>query len=58
MMSEPTVEILAETEEFAVLMTRDEAGDVIYHVELGNATLHFFGEEWDEFVDLMRQAMR
>ncbi len=57
-MSEPTVEVLAETEEFAVLMTRDEANEVIYHVELGNATLHFFGEEWDEFLDLMRQAMR
>ncbi len=57
-MTEPTVEIVAETEEFAVLMTRDEAGETIYHVELGNATLHFFGEEWDEFLDLMRQAMR
>lgn len=57
-MTEPTVEIVAETEEFAILMTRDEAGETIYHVELGNATLHFFGEEWDEFLDLMRQAMR
>ncbi|HOC21721.1 MAG: hypothetical protein GYA30_10530 [Chloroflexi bacterium] len=57
-MSEPTIEVLAETDEYAVLMTRDEDGEVIYHVELGNATLHFFGDEWNEFMDLMRQAMR
>ena len=29
-------------------------GERTYHLELGQATLHFFREEWEEFMELMR----
>ena len=47
---------LAETEHYLVWETRDPDGEAIFHLELGSATLHFFREEWDEFVQLMKVA--
>jgi hypothetical protein len=29
-------------------------GEVTYHVELGVTSLHFFTEEWEEFLELLR----
>jgi hypothetical protein len=29
-------------------------GETTYHLELNNVTVHFFQEEWDEFVELIR----
>ncbi|MBN1261448.1 MAG: hypothetical protein JXB35_12290 [Anaerolineae bacterium] len=57
-MSEPKLEILAETEMYGVLATFDESGDRLYHLELGTVTVHLLEEEWQEFLELMRQAMR
>lgn len=57
-MNEPQVETLAETETYEVLKIRGEQGETTYHLELGNVTLHFFPEEWEEFVDLMTQVIR
>jgi hypothetical protein len=28
-------------------------GESTYHLELNNVTLHFFKEEWQEFLDLI-----
>lgn len=50
------LEILAETENYAVLMGEDTDGEVIYNVELGSVTLHLFREEWEEMVQLVREA--
>ncbi len=57
-MKEPQVETLAETELYEILKIRGDEGDITYHVELGNITLHFFEEEWEEFLDLMTQVTR
>jgi hypothetical protein len=29
------------------LVTQDVDNDKLYHLELGNATFHFFPEEWE-----------
>ncbi len=29
-------------------------GETTFHLELNGVTLHFFDEEWTEFLDLMR----
>ncbi|MFP4345513.1 MAG: hypothetical protein ACLFU8_12530 [Anaerolineales bacterium] len=57
-MAEPKVETLAETDVYEVLKIRGEEGETTYHLELGNVTLHFFPEEWEEFTDLMTQVIR
>ncbi len=50
--------VLAETEHYAVLAGEDMDGEMVYNVELGTVTLHLFQEEWDELVDLIREAAR
>jgi hypothetical protein len=54
-MAEQEIEILAETEDFSVWRTRDPDGEMLYHVELGSVTFHFFHEDWDQFLELIGQ---
>jgi hypothetical protein len=49
-----TTTTLNETSNFMVYQAEEPDGEVTYHVELGQLTLHFFREEWDEFLELMR----
>jgi hypothetical protein len=46
--------VLAETSGFVAWMSEDPDGETTYHLELGLVTLHFFKEEWDELLELMR----
>jgi hypothetical protein len=50
---EPTTENLAETENYLVWQADEPDGEITYHIELNNITLHFFKEEWDEFLELV-----
>jgi len=50
---EPETKTLAETENYLVWQADEPDGEVTYHVELNNITLHFFKEEWDEFLSLV-----
>ena len=47
---------IAETDNYLVWEVREPDGETTYHVELGSITLHFFREEWAEFLKLMRDA--
>ncbi len=51
---EITTETLAETSDFIVWKAKEPDGEDTYHLELGNVTLHFFREEWDQFLELVR----
>jgi hypothetical protein len=51
---EPTTETLAETENYLAWKADEPDGEITYHLELNNVTLHFFREEWDEFLALTR----
>ena len=50
------LELLAESENYAILAGKDIDGEKVYNVELGPITLHLFEEEWDELVALIRSA--
>lgn len=47
---------IAETENYIVWEVPAPDGETTYHIELGIATVHFFCEEWDEFLKLMKDA--
>ena len=51
---EVTTEIIAETERYLAWRADEPDGESTYHLELGNITLHFFMEEWAEFLALMQ----
>ena len=52
--SEPRTETLAETENYMIWKAEEPDGETTYHVELNNVTVHFYQEEWEEFIELAR----
>lgn len=48
--------VLAETENYAVLVGENLDNEDVYNVELSNVTLHLFREEWQELVELIKTA--
>ena len=55
-MENSTIEVLAESENFNVWRTQEPDGETTYHLELGLVTVHFFTEEWQEFLKLIGEA--
>ena len=45
---------IAETNNFIAWSAEEPDGEITYHLELNNVTLHFFQEEWQEMIQLMR----
>lgn len=51
---EPKTQVIAETDNFVAWTADEPDSERTYHLELHSVTLHFFQEEWDEFMGLMR----
>jgi hypothetical protein len=51
---EITTKTIAETSNFIAWSAEEPDGETTYHLELNNVTLHFFREEWNEFLQLVR----
>ncbi len=51
---DPETEVLAETDNYLAWQAQEPDGETTYHLELNNVTLHFFQEEWDEFLALVK----
>lgn len=45
---------LAETENYIAWEVEEPDGEVTYHLQLNNLTVHFFMEEWEEFLKLIK----
>lgn len=45
---------IAETDNYIAWRAQEPDGEVTYHLELNNLTIHFFMEEWEEFLELVR----
>jgi len=52
--NEPSTDIMAETDNFLAWRAEEPDEETTYHLELNNVTLHFFQEEWEEFLKLVR----
>ena len=50
---EPKTTTIAETENYLAWKAEEPDDETTYHLELNNITLHFFKEEWQEFLDLI-----
>jgi hypothetical protein len=51
---EPKTETITETESYLAWKASEPDGETTYHLELNNVTLHFFQEEWDELLELVK----
>ena len=52
--NDPKTETIAETANFLAWKAEEPDGETTYHIELNNVTVHFFDEEWVEFLQLVR----
>jgi hypothetical protein len=50
---EPKTENIAETSDFIIWRAEEPDGEITYHLQLNNVTIHFFQEEWDQFLELI-----
>ncbi len=55
-MADVNVETLAETENYAIWKSVEPDGEIVFHLEVGSVTMHFFQEEWDEMLALVTAA--
>jgi hypothetical protein len=46
--------VIAETQNYLVWTADEPDGETTFNIELGAVTLHFFQEEWDELLKLIR----
>lgn len=51
--NDPKTETIAETDNFLAWKADEPDGETTYHIELNNVTVHFFEEEWKEFLQLV-----
>ncbi|MEN6409288.1 MAG: hypothetical protein ABFD44_06225 [Anaerolineaceae bacterium] len=56
--TDPKTQTLAETDNYLAWLAEEPDGETTYHLELNNVTMHFFQEEWDEFIDMARILVR
>lgn len=47
---------LAETESYIAWISEEPDGENVYHIEFGSVTMHFFREEWEELLNLVKMA--
>ena len=44
---------IAETDNYMAWSAEEPDGEITFHLELNNFTIHFFREEWEEFLRLV-----
>jgi hypothetical protein len=52
--SQVSTSTLSETANYQIWQADEPDGETTFHIEFGNATLHFFADEWQEFLELIR----
>ena len=52
--NDPKTLTMAETDNFLAWKAEEPDGETTYHLELNNVTVHFFEEEWNEFIQLVQ----
>jgi hypothetical protein len=52
------IETIVETDNYTIWKANEPDDESTYHLELNNVTVHFFKEEWDEFMELVNRLVR
>lgn len=55
--NEPNTVTLAETENFIAWSAEEPDGETTTHLEINALTVHFFMEEWQEFLELRKMLL-
>lgn len=52
-----STEVIAETDHYLAWRADEPDGESTFHLELNNLTVHFFTEEWEEFLALADELL-
>ena len=52
-LKEPKTSVIAETDN-NLAWQAEEPDESTYHLDINNVTVHFFKEEWEEFLELVK----
>jgi hypothetical protein len=56
--SDPKTQTIAVTDNYLAWRAEEPDGETTFHLELNNVTMHFFAEEWEEFLALARLLVK
>ena len=49
---------ISQTENFLAWRVEEPDGETTFHLDINNVTVHFFKEEWEEFLELMKPLIQ
>ena len=52
------IQTIVETENYSIWRADEPDGETTYNLQLNNVTVNFFEEEWQEFLDLVRDLLK
>ena len=52
------IDTLIETDNYSVWRADEPDQESTFHLELNNVTVHFFKEEWEEFIELAKRLLK
>jgi len=52
------IDTLVETDNYSVWRADEPDQESTFHLELNNVTVHFFKEEWEEFIELAKRLLK
>ena len=52
------IQTIVETDNYTIWRADEPDDESTYHLELNNVTVHFFKEEWEEFMELANRLVR
>lgn len=55
---EVKIDTLAETENYIAWVSHEPDGEDVYHIELGQVTMHFYREEFEEMLALIDEVSK
>jgi|LDZU01.1.fsa_nt_gi hypothetical protein len=54
---ETNIESIVETEDHFFYCANEPDGEITYHLQFNNVTLHFFTEEWQTALDFLEKVV-
>lgn len=55
--NEPKISTLVEAEDKFFYTSEEPDGEVTYHLQINNVTLHFFLEEWQSALEFLKKVV-
>ena len=55
---ETKIKTIIETDVWFAYTAKEPDGEITYHLQINNITLHFFNEEWQVAINFLREVVK